>query len=64
MKLVIGFDELEIHGDMQESSQEFREKMLTVFLQDQFPAWDADFAFKARDWDFVNSEVSVEMVVM
>lgn len=64
MKLVVGFDELEIHGDMQKSSQKFREKMLTEFLQDQFPAWDMGMAFGAREWDFVNSEVHVQMVVM
>lgn len=64
MKLVIGFDELENHGAMQNVSQDFREKMLTEFLQDQFPAWDMEMAFGVRNWDFENSEVHVEMVVM
>ena len=64
MKLVIGFDELENHGAMQNVSQDFREKMLTEFLQDQFPAWAMEMASGVRNWDFENSEVHVEMVVM
>lgn len=65
MKLVVCFDELENFGSMDFSvSQEFREKMLDQFLQDQFPAWSPEIAFGKRDWDFENNEVHIEMSVI
>lgn len=65
MKLVVGFDELEKFGEVRDSvSQEFRDKMLDQFLQDQFPAWSPEIAFRKRDWDFANSECHIEMAVI
>ena len=75
MGLVVGLDELEKYGDVSSNigrdvsdtrniSQEFRDKMLDQFLQDQFPAWSPELAFGKRDWDFVNDEVHIEMSVI
>lgn len=65
MKLVVGFDELENFGDMRgDVSQEFRDKMLDQFLQDQFPAWSPEIAFGKRNWDFDNDEVHIEMATI
>lgn len=65
MKLVVGFDELENFGSMDFSvSQEFRDKMLDQFFADQFPAWSPEMAFGAREWDFINNEVHIEMSVI
>ena len=64
MKLVVAFDDLDSFGEMQNVSQEFRDKMVDQFLINQFPEWSHDVAFGDRDWDFVNSECHIEMEVI
>lgn len=65
MKLVVGFDELENFGDVRgEVSQDFREKMLDQFLQNQFPAWSPEIAFGSREWEFWADEVHIEMTTI
>ena len=66
MKLVVGLEELESLGNIRsgDASQEFRDKMLTEFLENQFPSWSVEMAFGERDWDFLNDEVHIEMPIV